>query len=179
MNGRCKGDYHREFSCNANEGNSTVDYFIVSSELFENVSSFQVGEEEFSDHFPIECTLKFLPKSNHFINNDRQLVKRYDRYMYRWNENRRDDFLCNFQSSFTSFASGFNDTDINRALTTFDEIFLKAGKPMKITDHDKLNKKQIVIQPDWWDHNCQMLKDDKIRALRQFRNTNNDIDFIT
>ena len=57
MNGRLFNDKVGNFTCFYNNGKSVVDYMICSTSLFESVKNFGVGEEDFSDHFPLYCTL--------------------------------------------------------------------------------------------------------------------------
>ena len=57
LNGRLFNDINGEITCTVNEGSSIVDYMVASSLLFESILHFQVGNEVFSDHFPLKCTL--------------------------------------------------------------------------------------------------------------------------
>ena len=57
INGRLFNDKVGNFTCFSNNGKSVVDCMICSTSLFESVKNFGVGEEDFSDHFPLYCTL--------------------------------------------------------------------------------------------------------------------------
>jgi len=57
VNGRVNGDMSGEFTCIANEGQSLVDYHIVSSGLFPYINQVCVGDIRNPDHFPISSLL--------------------------------------------------------------------------------------------------------------------------
>ena len=64
LNGRLFNDINGEITCTANEGSSIVDCMVASSSLFESILHFQVGNEDFSDHFPLKCTLTIGHEAN-------------------------------------------------------------------------------------------------------------------
>ena len=59
MNGRLHNDLDGNFTCTANNGASTVDYNISSTELFKNCTYFNVENRAESDPFPLFCQLTF------------------------------------------------------------------------------------------------------------------------
>ena len=59
LNGRSPGDTEGEITCTANDGYSIVDYSIVSINLFQSVSKFEVLDRSESVHFPLSCCLTF------------------------------------------------------------------------------------------------------------------------
>ncbi len=60
LNGRTKGDFLGKFTCHKYNGNSTVDYAIVSDPLLSCVEEFRVQKLSYcSDHSPITIQLKF------------------------------------------------------------------------------------------------------------------------
>ena len=58
FNGRSNDDLLGEYTCTANDGKSTVDYFITSTNLFPYIECFKVDNLDESDHFPIICNFK-------------------------------------------------------------------------------------------------------------------------
>jgi exonuclease III len=59
LNGRILGDTGGEKTCYTNRGSSTVDYFIVCTDLIKSVMYMKVKPQTwFSDHSPIEICLK-------------------------------------------------------------------------------------------------------------------------
>ncbi len=67
INGRTCGDFFGNFTCLKYNGNSTVDYNIISKDISDTVSSFQVlSFSEFSDHRPLLLeisTMERLPSN--------------------------------------------------------------------------------------------------------------------
>ena len=86
QNGRSPGDNDGEITCIANDGYSIVDYFIVSSNLFQSVSRFEVVDRSESVHFPLSCCLTFnmLEQSSTNERNDNS-SKIYKKFMWREN----------------------------------------------------------------------------------------------
>ena len=61
LNGRTLGDIQGSKTCHKLNGSSTVDYIIVSSGIWNNVTTFRVLEEEwFTDHSPLSCHMRLL-----------------------------------------------------------------------------------------------------------------------
>jgi len=65
LNGRMFDDKDGNFTCVANDGHSTVDYVLASSDNFHIISSFGVDFIDFSDHCPLYCTLYCHDNVNH------------------------------------------------------------------------------------------------------------------
>ena len=76
LNGRLFLDTKGEMTCTENNGLSTVDYFIASTAVFDHVTDFGVGHEDFSDHFPLFCTLTFAHR-NRLRNTSLKCVYQY------------------------------------------------------------------------------------------------------
>ena len=57
LNGRLD-DVEGNITCVSNEGRSIVDNIIVSTSLFNRFTYFGIDQHDFSDHFPLTCTLK-------------------------------------------------------------------------------------------------------------------------
>ena len=57
LNGRLFDDSAWEITCVANNGRSVVDYMLASTRLFTSFTHFQVGNEDYSDHFPLTCKI--------------------------------------------------------------------------------------------------------------------------
>lgn len=58
LNGRLFDDIEGNITCVSNEGRSIVDFIIASTSLFDKFLYFGIDHHDFSDHFPITCTLK-------------------------------------------------------------------------------------------------------------------------
>ncbi|XP_053120305.1 vomeronasal type-2 receptor 26-like [Hemicordylus capensis] len=57
LNGTIPSDIPGEYTFLSSRGNSVVDYVMVSKSILPNVSSFEVGEQIFSDHLPMNIYL--------------------------------------------------------------------------------------------------------------------------
>ena len=68
LNGRFPGDECGNFTCIANRGKSVVDYFIMSTTLFDRVIDFYIDITDFHDHFPVVCWIKL--GSDKHLNNE-------------------------------------------------------------------------------------------------------------
>ena len=62
LNGRLIDDADGNKACISNDGRSFVDYIIASTSLFDKFSYFCVDAHDFSDHFPLTCTLKITAR---------------------------------------------------------------------------------------------------------------------
>ena len=57
LNGRLFKAINGEIICVANNGRSIVDYMVASTSISSHFTDFEVGSEDFSDHFPLHCKL--------------------------------------------------------------------------------------------------------------------------
>ena len=69
LNGRMFDDVDGNITCTSNEGRSLVDYIIASTNLFDKCSYFVVDTQDFSDHFPVTCTLTLQQSLNDEFSN--------------------------------------------------------------------------------------------------------------
>ena len=171
MNGRFPGDSKGNYTCIANNGASVVDYHICSTELFPLCSDFNVDDRTESVHFPIHSKFILKRYKSKRIHDEatRQHVK------YKWREDKSETF-------FNTFVNLFNDKkeeicllarhNLDASIAMFTEIFHKAASPMK----SRVKKKLFDQQPEWWDTECDALKQRKYAALRKFRLTNSQHD---
>eukprot|EP00745_Piridium_sociabile_P008852 TRINITY_DN16023_c0_g1_i11.p1 TRINITY_DN16023_c0_g1~~TRINITY_DN16023_c0_g1_i11.p1 ORF type:complete len:135 (+),score=10.08 TRINITY_DN16023_c0_g1_i11:92-496(+) len=58
VNGACAGDIDGEFTYVSPHGNSVIDYFIISKELFSSECRLHVGDRVDSWHLPVEYVWK-------------------------------------------------------------------------------------------------------------------------
>ena len=57
LNGRMLDDINGEITCTSNNCHSVVDNMLASTSLFDSFLHFQVSSKDFSDRFPLHCTL--------------------------------------------------------------------------------------------------------------------------
>ena len=60
VNGRTSSDFPANFTFISHTGSSTVDYYVVSSCIFESITDMSVVERTEWDHLPIVCHFKDL-----------------------------------------------------------------------------------------------------------------------
>ena len=70
LNGRLFEDVKGEITCVANAWRSVVDYMLASTSLFDSFTNFKVGSEDFSDHFPLICTINLSCQGQGVQNNE-------------------------------------------------------------------------------------------------------------
>lgn len=173
LNGRFPGDECGNFTCTANRGKSVVDYFIMSTTLFDRVSDFYIDIADFSDHFPVVCSIK-LGCDKH-LNNETVNEQLRPIVSYKWNESLRETFRGQFETMFNDFYTSVNDTNVLEKRSEFEQIFKTVGKCMKQRQTNKTDTKRHT-QPEWWDNDCDIAKSTKYRSLRRFRLTNMNSD---
>ena len=140
LNGRAFDDMNGEITCVANNGRSVVDYILASTSLFDSFSHFEVGSEDFSDHFPLHCTLK-LPNIN-LQDTDPFEANKWSRF--KWTEHYKNEFTQLFSRLFNNFkdrVSTENESTLSY-LSEFIEILQKAGTCMKTKSNKAIHRKK-------------------------------------
>ena len=171
LNGRIFGDKEGNFTCFAHDGTSVVDYMIASTELFPKFTHFTVDDFDVSDHLPIHCSLKLHTQTRNETVNDTHANETNTWKKYKWNSDRKEDFITKFRDNFRRFQEQFNNQEISSVslLTEFIRVFEISAENMKChTKHNKIFTKQ----PVWWDVECEQAKRSKHYLLRNFRQTN-------
>ena len=173
LNGRILGDLDGEITCVANNGSSVVDYMIASTSMFDSISYFEVGVEDFSDHFPLHCTITLsninLQDNDPFYPN----MSENTWSRFKWKEHFKNEYIQLFSRLFQTFKDKISteNNPTRSYLSEFIGILQKAGQCMKIKISNlSTNKKK---QPQWWDNECEMSKSNKFLLLQNFRRTNN------
>ena len=150
LNGRCLGDSTGKFTCHQIRGSSTVDYSIVSHNLFNKVRLFYVHPLNltFSDHCQISFILETNAGSNDFLlNNDvystnytKQKNYKKTNFSYIWNEDSKYNFINALNSKdilllIEKFKKeNFNNSkqSVDVACNMLSNIFLQAaGKSLR------------------------------------------------
>lgn len=171
LNGRMFGDTLGKFTCYKPNGNSVVDYVIMSEDLMETTLNFRV-----SNFIPIlsDChsKLSFLLLASYpkyYENNDDNTTLFPGRYV--WTDLSKvkfQDALCHpsTKSIISNFMkNNFQSEEVDKAAHEFKDILLNAGnlslkikrpkhkrkqninkKQKKWYDQDLFNKKQTVLQ---------------------------------
>ena len=178
VNGRCYDDIDGNFTCIANDGQSVVDYHIVSSQLFDVIGYFNVELRTESDHFPLLARMSFTDDigSKHSINITQNGKETLPNTTYEyckktfWKESYKEVFkerFCNqLDLNRESILNEIN-TSINEGVNTIIQLYKTSACPYSLKTIEK------PLQPQWWDRECTVAKDLKYCLLRRFRQTHN------
>lgn len=155
FNGRLFVDVDGNFTCTANDGKSVVDYILGSASLFEWVSDFYISEEDFSDHFPVCCSLSFKMGYNNASDNIhvRDNANLRQSTSYKWNNDFKDSFMNTFSRLFTNFSRSVSELNVINKLPEFSSLYKQAGAKMRTRCNRSLSR-DSPVQPDWWDAEC-------------------------
>ncbi len=136
VNGRKVRDYTGRKTCYTYNGSSTVDYCIVSSQLFCNILRLNVLDQDwFSDHCPITTALKI----NNIINPPKNKGNKITDFKYIWNEEANKEFNKNTPTQkeaaekLTKIIIDIADTSLTKKYISNNNININ-HKSNKITD---------------------------------------------
>ena len=160
LNGRSKGDTLGKFTFHSINGISTVDYIIVSHDLFTSVQGFAVKQPNiFSDHSQIVCWIKTgtdLSNNNNSFQ-EKNNVKLPQQYV--WDETSAAKFTAAFRSNhilsllhlFESTNFDLSSTDVENATNQFTNIMTEAATcSLKLSTQKKSKRKPITKK--WFDY---------------------------
>ena len=127
---------------------------VASSSLFDSVLHFEVGNEDFSDHFPLGCRLR-IGNTNNGINEQDRTEGMHYWQKFKWKEAYKNTFLTKFNAMYSTFKRKISHYDFSAVqhLSEFISIYHKSGENMKIKPFN--NKFERITQPEWWDNECQ------------------------
>lgn len=176
LNGRAKGDEIGNVTCIANKGKTVVDYVIVTKNIFDRVSCFNVTPRPESDHFPLSLTLN-LDHCPFSENNSPERVKTFPVIKLDWNEDKQSMYTeclnINLNNSFDEFYNFISNNDIDAANDLIlDCIKHSASSMQRVIKNPQTNYKEYNEQPRWWDKDCDQLKRLKYIHLHEFHKTN-------
>ena len=171
LNGMCKGDPTGAFTFIAPQGNSVVDYFIVSDTILNDNINISVENRIESWHMPIVLSL-ILP-CTHFMHSS-TTVSQFDKFV--WDNNNVDDFkeIINSEEVINNVETltVLVNVDVHGCITSLCKILKDASQCMK---------KTITIRPgvskqksDWFDNDCYEFKKTVKASLRRYRNHRDD-----
>ena len=119
---------------------------LASTAIFDPILHFKVGSEDFSDHFPLHCTLSLsdinLQDTESFEPNTNE--KNWTRF--KWKENYKTEFIQLFSRLFTTFKdkiSTGNESALSHLLA-FISIVQKAGKCMNVRYNQTKDSKKAA-----------------------------------
>ena len=171
LNGHSDGDKEGNFTNITHNGNSVVDYFIVSDSLVFNVD-MSVKNEIYSSHMPI--VLYFNINTNHVPENVDQskLYKNVTKYV--WMNDKVDIFIDHFKLLETSNAidelSNTICDNVNECISNFNSIMLEASNCMLKTFHCNTKNNNHNA---WYDLECSEKRKIVKNSLRLYRKNRN------
>ena len=152
-------------------GNSVIDYVICSNELQNDNIRFCIGERTESPHFPIFFSINstIIPAVNK--NNTETDIKFETNMKYVFNDIKIVQYRESLLGSLTYESVqqmcakiDNNNTNINEILKDFQNILKTSSNGC--LRHKRFNKRS---QPKLFDKDCKLLKTEKCKCLKRFR----------
>ena len=198
LNGRRRGDHTGMFTYVSHAGSSTIDYGIVSRELYYSVDSFEVVELTVdSGHFPLLASVELINKpliQDHGCG-DEEGPTTLTRFYWKPERERTREYITRFISLFSGMflllttiirsgewgvASTYIEpgltaretigSKIDRSIQRLSDCFQQAAFPLRSASPSKKeNSSKAYREPRWWNHSCQIAKSVWKRSLRTFR----------
>jgi len=174
LNGANRGDTEGKFTFVDSQGNSVIDYAIVSEELVSCCDmTFEVGSRVESSHMPIQLTVS---SSNEAVSPDSHEPATETITKIQWDSDKTDTFTnaINSEESRANLeeASHLLDTGIDAALEKFNQTLLKASECMQKTIN--INNSGNPSTNRWYDRECRDKKKSARQALRAFQTSTSD-----
>ena len=180
LNGNHTGDENGQFTFVSNQGNSVIDYFIVSVDLISKLNmNFVVGDRVESSHMPLQLNFNSHPNTKR--KTSRNENKKESTTTLKWNHEKVEDFLEAIRSeesqSGMQKAFQYLDSCIDSALKKFTETLLQAAESMRRTIRFDTGHGRDTNR--WYDRDCLRKKREARRALNRFQKTGLDVDKAT
>jgi exonuclease III len=168
LNGIISKNFCGKHTYVSHNGSSVLDYFLVSRSLLSNCHSLGVIPMIESKHALVELSFK-KPLAAETSENLGKSTAKVSKF--KWNEEFREQFILSMQSDVVNTklakASDLINTDINLALSEFNDCLSSAGECMKVT-HSVGSEKLKV----WFDLECKQSRQQLRRSLRRFHTSN-------
>ena len=185
VNGRRGYDKHiGNFTYVDTAGKSLVDYVVASPNVFRNIENFKLSNKfPESDHLPINFTIATgqQPNTNSEDSNDiLHLSCWHDIYKYTWCESDlanlktllESDHECEFHHKL--FLDGISQlNEVDNVASLYSNYVLQACN--RVFERKKLNCRNSVKRPKWYDNNCKSLR---VKALAAGERVLNDSDQV-
>lgn len=173
LNGIESRGFSNNFTYVSHSGSSVLDYFIVSRILLPVCKTFNILPMIESKHTAVELSLITAADTGIPHDDNRKSQSRVSRF--KWNEDLKEQFTNTMKSDDVSDkileATTLIVTDINLALSKFNDCFWLAGDCMKTT-HSVGNERLKV----WFDLECKESRRQLRCNLRKFHKSNCDDD---
>lgn len=149
LNGRTTGDADGRYTFISNVGNSVNDICAVSIHNLERVVSFEVTDQIWSDHLPIELKIS--------ANNSGNTMKRMELLpKLKWNPHRAEAYRNKLEHNLNFLKE--RKTDI--LLEDLTDVILKSH------ENSRYNVNGKKFKSKWFDRECNEAREKSMRSLR-------------
>ena len=185
-NGRAKGDERGEYTLMIQNGHSVIDYFIMSTPMFDWIENFAVLRYDVGYHLPVECELKWCAYCSCQDNSDSelQIITLHEYHRCKWNSENNAIFRNNLNEE--NIIESLNEISsmcatqkkANDIVSKLNSLLSDAARHMIYNCGGNCKKKtfQAATQPGWWDKECKQTKAAKNALLNRYRKIDADDD---
>ena len=176
MNGNTAGDPDGQYTFVSEQGNSAIDYALVSLDFMSKASLFlEIGCKSESRHIPLHLSISYNP--DHCTTKCKTSKKEH-RIVFRWDPDKTDLFSEAvsskiFREKLTEAYNLLNES-VEFATKLFTDNLLQAADVMKRTFWFDNSKGHVTNQ--WFDRECKVKRRETRQALLRFKKTNDDKD---
>ena len=185
-NGRAKGDERGEYTFINQNGHSVIDYFIMSTPMFDWIENFEVLRYDVGCHLPVVCELKWCAYCSCQDNSDSdlQIITLHEYHRCNWNSDNNVIFRNNLNEE--NVIESLNEISsmcttqkmVNDIVSKLNSLLSDAARHMIYSCGGNCRKKtfQTATQPGWWEKECKQTRATKNALLNRYRKTDADDD---
>ena len=177
LNGRTMGDILGKFTCYEYNGQSAVDYHVVSKSLFKDIIAMRVHNlMEYSDHTPISLILNVFGSRQ--VNQLRDRNNKYESVspVFKWDEDSKEKYLYAFSQPdvqnniievLNMKSEIISQGYVDNMVCHINNIYIEVAK--KSLSLKRSNRKNVHLHQPWYTKNCLSIKNNLlcIKKLRQ------------
>ncbi|XP_059224673.1 uncharacterized protein LOC131997626 [Stomoxys calcitrans] len=156
LNGRTFGDEEGCFTFTNRNGSSVIDLCAVSLDIINNVQSFEVKPQLWSDHLPIVITLRVNSDLETGIEKLKLLPK------LKWKQQNKENYQKQLNDELSSLEN-------NPSLSDFTRLIMRAYPAPSIIRKPEYHNR-------WFDKECMKARDKTMKLLNKFRSSKNSSD---
>ena len=169
LNGFCKSDLAGNFTFTSPNGQSVIDYFIVSQNILQCDIDLNVIANITSWHLPLVFSLNFSCKCQDTllespdIENAKRIV---------WDDNLSNDYMSNVNKLLNdNVIASLSDgvfSNINNVVSSLSRALLESADFMSRTFYN--NRNMLSVKNSWFDHECLQMKRNVNKLLKISQN---------
>ena len=178
LNGNHSGDHDGQFTFVSHQGNSVIDYVLVSIDfIYKTSMHFEIGSRVESSHMPLHLNIakKQTQEQKQKLNSTRENTTRI-----KWNSEKAEEYKekINSEESKTKLQEAFELLAVNTesALKKFSDTLLWAAECMRRTVWSDTGTRRDTNR--WFDRECLAKKRAARRALNRFQRTGLEADKV-